>query len=85
MRWFKRQALAALCQYRFQFGHGCATAHGDHQLGGLVAGDAGERAHVQHLALQRLAVKVFAAATADAQRGAVGSGRLNAVGDVLER
>ena len=61
-----------------------AGTHRHHQFARLVADDAGQRPGVEQLALQRLAVEVFAAAATDAQRGAVGSGGAHAFGDVLQ-
>ena len=68
----------------FQHGQWGATAHGDHQLTGLVVGDAAPGGGVEHLTLRRLAIKVLGAATPDTQRRAMGSGVADVVGDGLQ-
>ena len=50
---------------------GCACTHGDHQLTRFIADDALQRTHIQHIALQAHAMKVFAAATANPQGGSI--------------
>ena len=62
------QELASRRQRRFDFGQRRAAARGDDQFGRLVADDAAVAARIEHLARQRAAVEVLAAAAADAQR-----------------
>ena len=82
VRRLKGQALALGGQCGLQLGQGCARAGGDDQLAGLVAGDARQRARVQHVAAQRTAMEVFGAPAPDAQGSLVGNGGAHALGDL---
>ena len=82
VRRLEGQALAVFGERGLQFGQRGAGAHRDHQLAGLVAGDAGEGAGVQYGAVQGLAVEILGAAAADAQRLAAGCGGADALGGV---
>jgi len=83
-RWLKGQALAFFSQCGFELGQWRAGTHGDHQFAGLVANDALVRCGVEQLALQRFAIKVFAAAAANAQWGALCRSSLNVINEVLQ-
>ena len=48
-RRLKSQTLALFGQQGFKFAQGCAGAHSDHQLAGLVTDDTGVGAGVKHL------------------------------------
>ena len=85
VRGLKRQVLALCGEHRFQLSQWRTGAHGHHQLAGLITDDTLQAAGVQHVALQRLAVKVLAAATTNAQWLGSGSSGLNAVNELGER
>src|SRR5580765_6608101 len=68
MRRLERQELVLLAENFFQVGKRSAASRRDHQLGRLVADDAGVAARVEHLTARRITVEVLAAAAAQAQR-----------------
>jgi len=84
MRRLERQALPALGQSRLELRQRRAGQRRDHQLGGLVAGDPGQRRRLQQLAFETLAVKVLAAAAADAQWGAAFGGGADTLYEGIE-
>ena len=80
----KSQALAFLGQQVFDFSQRCSCTHSHHQFAGLIADHALVGARVEHFALQRLAVKIFATAAANAHRRFGESGSANALREVVE-
>jgi hypothetical protein len=82
--WLKSQGLAVFGQLRFQLSQRRARAHGDDQLAGLVADDAAQGTHIQHLALQRLAVKILGAAPTDAQQRVLGRSGANVLDNLVK-
>ena len=81
MRRVKRQALAVGGQQGIELTQRRACACGDNQLTRLVSQHAGQRRGIELLALQRLAIEILAAATANAQRGTGSRGRAHPVGN----
>ena len=75
------QALAALGQHGFEFCQRRASAHRDHQFTRLVTRDAGQWGRVEQVAGRRLAIKILAAAAANAQRAAGCDGGTHLFGD----
>ena len=53
----------------------------DHQFTGLITADAGQGPYIQYLALEGLAVEVFAAAAPNAQRRALSGCGQNLLGE----
>src|SRR5262249_43605401 len=77
MRRLERQELVVLPERLLEIDERSAAARGHHQLGRLVADDAGIAARVEDLAARRVAVEVLAAAAAQAERGAARRGLAN--------
>jgi hypothetical protein len=81
---FERQHLVLLGEQRLDVGERGAGAGGQHQFLGLILDHARQRARVEDLALDRVAVETLAAAALNHQRGAVGMGCANAFDDLLQ-
>lgn len=84
MGWLRRQALAFFGQYGLQIGQRRTGARRHHQFTGLIAHDAVEWAGVQHLAVQRKAVKVLGAPAADAQGSVRGGSNVDTVNNLAK-
>ncbi len=85
MRRLEGEHLAAFAHRRLDFREPRAATRGDHQLRGLVGDDAAVAAGIEHLAFERLAVKILGAAAAQAQRAPGAARRAYRLGQLLER